>query len=188
MHTTLLVYLEKSLYYGLRLLLILFLVRGLILEPAFVDGQSMENTYKDGERFLIQKYAYFFSQPERGEVLVANTDSSVVIKRVIALPGETIHIENGGVSIQHKDGSSETIYEPYILGNNATLLPFGAKNSITLKEHEYYLMGDNRLHSTDSRNYGPVHRSNILGRVAKAPKNSTKEPAPIQDDLFSQQP
>lgn len=190
MHTTLLVYLEKSLYYGLRLILILFLVRGLIVEPAFVDGQSMEDTYKDGMRFTIQKYAYFFTTPERGDILVAQTplQKGAVIKRVIGLPGDTVHIEAGGVSLQHSDGSSETLHEAYIKGGNATLLPFGAPESIVLGPHEYFLMGDNRLHSTDSRHYGPVHRSNILGRVAKAPKMPTEEKSQTPHDSPSIKP
>ena len=129
-----------------------------------VDGPSMEPTLHDGNNLIVDKISYRFSDPERFDIIVfpfRYEDKTYYIKRIIGLPGETVYIdENGTIFI---DG--EELEEHY--GKEVILDPGRAYEPITLGKDEYFVMGDNRNNSSDSRDpvVGNIHRSEIIGKA-----------------------
>ena len=119
-----------------------------------VSGNSMDTTLAEGEMHL----ALITDEFERGDIVVADCKAldTIIIKRVIGLPGETIEIKNNEVYI-----NGETIEEPYI--NGFMLTP--DISSFTLNDDEYFLCGDNRNKSSDSRMFGPIKRIDMIGKM-----------------------
>ena len=138
-------------------LVIALLVRQFIFEPVRVDGHSMDDTLANGEVMFVTKFDYLFGEPERGQVVICHYPNSRenYIKRLIGLPGDTIEI-SGGVTYLN----GEALKEDFI--DNPTSRDFGP---ITLGEGEYFVMGDNRANSNDSRMVGPLSKSQIVGHV-----------------------
>lgn len=154
------------------IILLLLLVRGLFFEPGRVNGQSMETTFMDGDLFLVNKYVLLLRAPRRGDVVQATDPLSkhLVIKRVVGLPGERLAIHDGSIYLLGEDGTQTRLDEPWLSEEewtqsaertDATYMP--------ILEHSYFLVGDNRDKSTDSRTYGAVHRSGIYGLVLNPP-------------------
>ena len=145
-------------------LLIVVPIRYFIFQPFFVKGQSMEPNFENGDYLIIDEISYRFREPLRGEVLVfkyPQNPSQRYIKRIIGLPGETITIEDGKVIIFNENGTqilNETGYLPLF-----TLTPGDIR--VTLTGDEYFVLGDNRISSSDSRRWGPLPREDIIGRV-----------------------
>ncbi len=141
---------------------VVFLVRAFVTQPFLVSGSSMEPSFENGNYLLVDELTYRFREPERGEVIVfeSPTDgSSYYIKRIIGLPGEKLVIENGRVEI-YNDGVATVLDENYIS------IPAGKNDlEVELGEGEYFMMGDNRDFSFDSRNWGALSSSNIVGLV-----------------------
>ena len=128
-----------------------------------VSGSSMYDTLEDKDQLLVEKLSYRFGDPKRFDVVVFLEDpkeDKYFIKRIIGLPGETVQIKNGVIYI---DG--EAIEEDY--GYETIKRPGRAANPVTLGEDEYFVLGDNRNNSTDSRkeSVGNVNRSQFLGRA-----------------------
>ncbi|MDP3725481.1 MAG: signal peptidase I [Nanoarchaeota archaeon] len=143
-------------------LVAVFLVRSFIAQPFLVSGSSMEPGFTDRNYLLVDEVSYRFRNPERGEVIVfryPKNRQAFYIKRIIGLPGETISIERGDVKITSPAGE-EVLEEVYIQ-------PAWTSGSVneTLKEGEYFVMGDNRNFSFDSRSWGSVQRDEIIGVV-----------------------
>lgn len=138
-------------------------IRYFLFQPFFVSGASMEPNFQSGEYLLIDEISYRFREPQRGEVVVFKypKDSSVLfIKRIIGLPGETVEINDGKVIIYNLEfPKGKVLEEPYIKSDTVGNL------KISLKKDEYFVLGDNREHSSDSRSWGPVPRKNIIGRA-----------------------
>ena len=138
-------------------------IRYFLFQPFLVSGASMEPNFKQGEYLLIDEISYRFRKPQRGEVIVFKSPkdpSTYFIKRIIGLPGETIEIEGGGVRIynlQFPVGMS--LKEEYV-----STLTQGELN-VPLKKSEYFVLGDNRDHSSDSRSFGTIPKENIIGRA-----------------------
>lgn len=136
--------------------------RMFIAQPFVVNGASMDPTFEDGEYLIVDQISYRFETPARGSVLIfkyPKNESKYFIKRVIGLPGETVKIKNGSVSIvngENKEGF--VLDEPYIA------FPKSDSSEMTLDSDEYFVMGDNRLGSADSRYWGPVPKKDIVGR------------------------
>lgn len=123
-----------------------------------IEGTAMEPTVLDGQRLIVDTWAYRGSYgPRRGDIVVFESWTSGVdfIKRVIGTPGETIEIRDGAVWI---DG--ERLEEPYLVQTTP-----GSGEAVVLGADEYYVLGDNRFNSSDSRDRGPVHRARIIGRL-----------------------
>ncbi len=138
-------------------------IRVFIASPFIVDGDSMHPTFKNLDYLIIDEFIYNFKTPSRGDVIVfryPGNPSIFYIKRIIGLPNETVSISRGSVTVTTADGEKLTLTEPYIVNEDATY----TKN-ILLNPEEYFVMGDNRPNSSDSRVWGPLPRKDIVGRV-----------------------
>lgn len=128
-----------------------------------VSGHSMETTLSDGDNLIVDKISYRFRDPERFEIIVfpfQYEEHTYYIKRIIGLPGETVQVIDGYVYI-----NGEVLDENY--GLEVMDDPGIAAEPITLGEDEYFVLGDNRNHSSDSRDppVGVLHRDDIMGRA-----------------------
>lgn len=136
-------------------------IRLFIAQPFVVSGTSMDSTFHDGEYLIVNQFSYHFSDPTRGQIVIfrnPKNESVFFIKRVIGLPGETVQISGTQVIIKnsnHPDGF--VLKEPY-LGSTSS-----GNMSITLEKDQYFVMGDNRRASSDSRSWGTLPRSDIVG-------------------------
>lgn len=160
-------YLGRTVAVTLNILVIILVARFFLFEPGQVNGQSMEPTYYDEHRFLVNKFIYLFNPPERFDVIQFYDEKSeqFFVKRVVGLPGETVVIKRGSVFIHSSDGTEVKLEEPYLSPESLTSVEFGGQNEFMVPEHSYFVLGDNRLFSQDSREFGSIHRRLILGKV-----------------------
>lgn len=148
-------------------LAIILPVRYFLIQPFYVKGASMEPNFHDREYLIIDEISYRFATPERGQVIVfryPRDPQEYFIKRVIGLPGESVQIKDGEVTIfnaAHPDGF--TLEESYLPFDLTTFDQSEAKTN--LASDEYFVLGDNRNASKDSRSFGPLGRSFIIGKV-----------------------
>lgn len=148
---------------ALLIVVVVIPIRTFIVSPFVVDGDSMHPTFQNLDYLIIDEILYRFKAPERGDVVVFRypKDPSIFyIKRIIGLPNETVSINHGAVTITTADGEKITLNEPYIVNEDATYT-----RNVTLKSGEYFVLGDNRPNSSDSRIWGPLPRKDIIGRV-----------------------
>ena len=146
-------------------LLVAFLVRTFVLAHFVVDGTSMATTLHDGDRVFVNKLSYRLHDPHRGDVVVLHelqgAASRDLIKRVIALPGETIEVRNCEVFID-----ARRLEEPYLDPQVVTPGNCGGDTPPTaIPEDHVFVMGDNRAGSLDSRNLGPIDSDDLVGRA-----------------------
>lgn len=147
---------------------LVIVIRWLLFAPFIVEGSSMHPNFETGERLIVNKLIYRFAEPKRGEVIVFHANEyKDYIKRVIALPGETIRIEDDLVYV-----NGEPIDEPYlkeVLEQAAKLgVPYNNKGVYVeniVPENTVFVLGDNRSDSTDSRMIGVVSYDEIVGRA-----------------------
>ena len=149
-------------YIGI-VLAVTFLIITFVGQRTHVSGESMENTLDDGDQLIVDKITYRFQDPERFDIIVFPfhyKENTYYIKRIIGLPGETVQIADGAIYI---DG--EVLQESY--GREVVQDPGIAAEPITLGEDEYFVLGDNRNQSSDSRDpsVGLIHRDEIIGRA-----------------------
>ncbi|HKK54049.1 MAG TPA: signal peptidase I [Patescibacteria group bacterium] len=142
-------------------------VRYFLIQPFYVKGASMEPSFHDYEYLIVDEISYRFNEPERGEVVVfryPRHPQEYFIKRIIALPGETVEVKNGLVYIYNEDNPRGFLLDEKYLPNGTQT--YGLENEeMELKVDEYYVLGDNRSASKDSRIFGPVNKSFIIGKV-----------------------
>lgn len=153
----------ELLKFALVAVIIVLPVRLFIAQPFIVSGASMDPTFDNGQYLIVDELTYRFDTPERGDVVIfkyPKDPSQYFIKRVIGLPGETVRISTSNVSITKTDGDTVTLDESYVVnkGNGGNL-------TVTLKDGEYFVMGDNRPESSDSRVWGTLPKENIVGRA-----------------------
>lgn len=144
-------------------LLIVIPIRVFIAQPFIVSGTSMVPTFQNSDYLIVDEISYRFHSPERGDVIVfryPKDPKKFFIKRIIALPGESIAIDSEGIVTIKNTASPEgfTLDEPYV--KNIQRQPYPEK---TLTGDEYFVMGDNRSGSSDSRAWGTLPRKNIVG-------------------------
>ncbi len=145
-------------------LVIVVPIRYFIFQPFVVKGASMEPNFQNGDYLLVDELSYRFKDPQRGEVVVfkyPKGESQRFIKRIIGLPGEQIELNGSEIKITEPNGQVVNLDENKYLPK---LIYFSEQN-ITLGKDEYFMMGDNRFHSFDSRGWGSVKRSEIIGRA-----------------------
>lgn len=147
-------------------LVIILPIRYFIAQPFFVKGASMEPFFEDGDYLIINEVSYRFSKPERGEVVVfrfPEDPKQFFIKRIIGLPEETVEIKNNKIKIFNEQNPTG-----FILDESDYLDPSQiTEGNLRVKsdENEYFVLGDNRLHSSDSRRWGLLNKSFITGKV-----------------------
>ena len=141
--------------------IVIFFLLQATVQKSSVNGYSMEPGLQDGQQLLINKVVYYFHEPERGDVIILHPPppyspkATPFIKRIIALPGDTIEVKNGAVYV---NGSK--LDEPYI--KEPPTYNFQQKK---IPENEYFVLGDNRNNTNDSHNSWTVPRQNIIGKA-----------------------
>lgn len=146
-------------------LLIVLPIRLFIAQPFIVRGASMEPNFHEGQYLIIDEASYYLREPERGEVIVfryPQDTSQFFIKRVIGLPGETVQISSGKVRISSsQDPDGFALDEEYLPSSVATT----PDQEVTVGNDEYFVMGDNRVYSSDSRRWGTLDEKYLIGRA-----------------------
>ena len=149
---------RNTLLLSLGLLFTTFTVKECVISKVIVMGKSMNPTLEHGDSGYVNKYVLKFRPLNRGEIIIFNDciDNQLVIKRVIGVPGDTILFSFGRVYV-----NGNMLSESYLKAGTLTI-PRNY-NGLTLGKGEYFMMGDNRANSLDSRNYGPILTSHIVG-------------------------
>ena len=156
--------LTEIIRFSLIALLVVFPIRMFVAQPFIVSGASMEDTFQNGEYLIVDQLSYRFEEIERGDVVVfryPRDPSKFFIKRIVGVPGDDIAIEGNVVTvtnINHPEGT--VLNEPYV----SSMQPNTFLEE-TLGDGEYFVMGDNRDHSSDSRMWGVLQERNIIGRA-----------------------
>jgi signal peptidase I len=138
-----------------------FMIITFLYQPVRVEGTSMLPELRDQDRLFINKFAYHFESISRGDVVVFHyprDPSKSYIKRIIALPGDTLDIDDGRVYVNGK-----RIAEPYVPRRYQDVRSL---SQMVIPQNEYFVMGDHRSISSDSRDFGPVERDLIYGKAA----------------------
>lgn len=150
--------------FALLAIIIVVPIRMFIAQPFIVSGASMDDTFANGQYLIVDQLSYYLHDPERGDVVIfryPRDPSKFFIKRVIGMPGDTVTIEEAKVTItneEYPDGL--TLDEPYI----KSMLPAAPMTEV-LGPREYFVMGDNRDQSSDSRVWGVLQEERIIGRA-----------------------
>lgn len=175
----------EIIHFSLIALIIVIPIRFFIAQPFIVSGASMEDTFHSGEYLIVDQVTYYFNQPARGDVIVfryPRDPSKFFIKRIIGVPGDTVTIENSVVRITNDEYPNGIILdEPYI----TTMSPEKPVHEV-LGDREYFVMGDNRDHSSDSRAWGVLQEERIIGRAFVRlfpPQNFSVLPGSIINNL-----
>lgn len=141
-----------------------FIIRSFFAQPFLVSGASMEPNFSNGNYLIIDEITYRFREPERGEVIVfryPKNPSVYFIKRIIGLPGDRVVVQNGRVSVFSSEGGSASGGRD----GKQVFTEEGTSGSVdtTIGNNEYFVLGDNRYNSFDSRNWGSVPKKDIIG-------------------------
>lgn len=134
-----------------------------IYTSVVVQGKSMLPTLRDGDHYLLNRWLYHYNEPQRGDLIVLRDPghSDFAVKRIVGLPGEIVHVKGGRVYVNER-----VLPEPYLLPGENTFPPKTLEQLVKLGKDEYFVLGDNRTISEDSRYYGPISRENIAGLLA----------------------
>lgn len=153
--------LKEMLRFAIIAAIIVIPLRLFVAEPYLVRQTSMVPTFQNNDYLVVEKLGYYIKPPERGDVIVFHSpieSGRTLIKRIIGLPGETVEIDGERTFIKKGETTIE-LFEPYVK------LPTPNVSGIyTLGTDEYFMMGDNRAGSYDSRSWGPIHKKAIIGR------------------------
>jgi signal peptidase I len=149
--------------FALLAIAIVIPIRIFIAQPFVVDGSSMVPTFENGQYLIVDEISYRLSEPKRDDVVVfryPNDQKKFFIKRIIGLPNETVDIKGTTVTITNKEHPSGFILNQPYIENNAD-----SNTHFELKDDEYFVMGDNRSASSDSRYWGAVPKNLLIGKV-----------------------
>ena len=141
-----------------------FLVSRYVVTAVVVQGRSMTPTLKDGERYFLNRWLYLLKAPQRGDVVVIKDPghADFAVKRIVAGPNDRLHFKDGTIYL-----NDAKLEESYLATGTATALPNLIEKWVQVGPDQYYVMGDNRANSEDSRAYGQVKRGQILGLICK---------------------
>ncbi|MSR71366.1 MAG: signal peptidase I [Candidatus Taylorbacteria bacterium] len=157
--------LKEIIQFVIITLIIVLPIRFFIAQPFIVSGGSMNSTFDDGNYLIVDEISYRFNNPNRGDVVIFKhpyDNSRYLIKRLIGLPGETVEMKAGIVTVKNKNNPNGfSLNETYLDSKNNLL--YGS-STIDLESDEYYALGDNRIASSDSRMWGPLKKDLIVGR------------------------
>jgi signal peptidase I len=146
-------------------LIVIVGIRSFVMQPFFVSGKSMEPNFHDGDYLIIDEFSYRFNEPKRGDVIIfhyPNNPKEFYIKRIVCLPGEKIEIMDNIITIYNAENlSGFKLDEAYISSETQTIGNYVKE----LKNDEYYVLGDNRTASADSRVWGVLEEHFIVGRA-----------------------
>lgn len=147
------------------MLALLVMVYLFIMSPQEISGRSMEPNFYNGEYILTNKIEYKFTDPQRGDVVIFKSPRNPdidFIKRIIALPGESVSISDGSIYVNGRQ-----LIEPYLSPDifvfGGSYLPEGSERMIP--QGTYFVVGDNRPHSSDSREFGPIAKEEFIGKA-----------------------
>lgn len=149
--------------FALLALVIVIPIRTFIAQPFIVSGNSMVPTFENNEYLIVDEISYRIHEPERGDVIIfryPKDPSKFFIKRIIGLPGETLTINGQKITVKNESHPEGFVVEEPYVKNQAT-----NELTVTLPEGQYFVMGDNRSASSDSRVWGNVPEKNIIGRA-----------------------
>lgn len=159
--------LMETVVVSLSIFLVVYLF---FMQPHQVNGHSMVPNFQSGDYVLTDKISYRLGQPQRGDIVVFHAPEAAncvqgtgcdFIKRILALPGETVEVRNGTIFVNDRP-----LPEPYVPSEYQTLPgSYTQRGAVVLGTDEYFTVGDNRPHSSDSRSWGPVHRADIVGKA-----------------------
>jgi signal peptidase I len=140
-----------------------FLISHFVLQTVQVVGTSMSPTLHPSDHLLVNRFVYFMRQPQPSDIVILKDplDNTYAVKRIIAGAGDLVYMKNGRVYVNGRE-----LREPYLAPGTATF-PYAKFNGTSIKcgTDEYFVLGDNRRNSSDSRVYGPVPRQDILGAI-----------------------
>ena len=147
------------------------LIQAFLVKPYRIPSESMENTLLIGDRVLVDRISWRFSDPERQDIVVFHPpfEGPVLIKRIIGMPGDEISLKDGAVYVNGKK-----LDEPYVRKVDGKTvpsepfdngLPWSLQQPYTVPAGNYFVMGDNRIDSGDSREFGPVPRGQLVGKA-----------------------
>ena len=141
-----------------------YLISRYVITAVEIQGRSMAPTLQEGERYFLNRLAYYWQSPARGDLAVIHDPGHPdwAVKRIIGLPGDLVMIKDGYVLV-----NGRRLDEPYLLKGTRTQTAKPQGKPVFLGPNQYFLLGDNRAQSEDSRSYGPIHRSQILGLISK---------------------
>ncbi len=149
--------------FAILALLVVIPIRAFVAQPFVVSGSSMFPTFENGQYLIIDEISYRLNDPQRNDVVVfryPDDTKKFFIKRIIGLPGEIIDIKGKTITITNdKNPDGLELVQPYVKNNMENNMHF------ELKKDEYFVMGDNRAASSDSRYWGPVQKDLLVGRA-----------------------
>ncbi len=155
----------KIVFIGVSAVLI---IQTFIIEPGRVNGPSMLPAFVDNEVFYVNKFTLLFNSPTRQQIVQVKNPlngSDLLIKRIIGIPGDTIHIRNNVITVTDSKDVNIPFDESYLMTGAITQTWNNKSGDIKLGRDQYYILGDNRRESVDSRHFGPILRKDILGAV-----------------------
>ncbi len=141
-----------------------YLASRFIVTAVIIQGRSMTPTLQDGDRYYLNRWRYLFMNPDRGEMVVIKDPghSDYAVKRIVGKPGDWLNIRDGAIFL-----NGRRLEEPYLPTGTQTDAPDRQEKWIQLGQDQFYVLGDNRKASEDSRYYGVIHSAQILGLLVK---------------------
>jgi signal peptidase I len=157
--------LSQVLLIGVLALASYFLISHFLVESVRVVGESMHPTLENAQRYLLNRWVLYLRAPHRGEIVVIRDplDNGLSVKRVVAVSGDLIQIKDGKISLNGK-----LLREPYLQPGTPTFAgPYLEEQHFQCAQDQFFVLGDNRNNSIDSRAYGPIQRRAVLGLIVR---------------------
>jgi signal peptidase I len=141
-----------------------YLVSRFVATTVIVQGRSMTPTLQDGDRYILNRWSYFCRTPQRGDLVVVRDPghNDFAVKRVIGMPCESLLFKRGKIMVNGKQ-----LLEPYLPSGTQTFLPDTREKLLLVGKDQYFVLGDNRGNSEDSRYYGALRRDQIVGSICR---------------------